>query len=148
MVILVSGAKRLPLPPASTMPFISPMIEYRVAVTHYNWAQVPEEQLNPSVSRQVIHGRTMTVARIRLRKGAVVPLHHHVSEQISMIEHGRLRFVVAGEERIVSAGETLTIPPNAPHLVEALDDSLAVDLFSPIREDWIRGDDAYLRGQK
>lgn len=124
------------------------MIEYRVVVTHHNWTQVPEEQLNPSVSRQVIHGETMTVARIRLRKGAVVPLHHHVSEQISMIEHGRLRFVVSGEERILSAGESLTIPPHAPHLVEALEDSLATDLFSPIREDWIRGDDAYLRHQK
>ena len=130
------------------MPFISPMIEYRVAVTHNKWTQVPEEQLNPSVSRQVIHGETMTVARIRLRKGAVVPLHHHLSEQISMIEHGRLRFVVAGEERILGAGESLIIPPHAPHLVEALEDSLATDLFSPVREDWIRGDDAYLRGQK
>ncbi|MBZ5591922.1 MAG: cupin domain-containing protein [Acidobacteriia bacterium] len=114
----------------------------------HNWSLLPEEQLNPSISRQVIHGETMTVARIRLRKGAVVPLHHHVSEQISMIERGRLRFVVGGEEQILSAGETLTIPPHAPHLVEALEDSLATDLFSPPREDWIRGDDAYLRGQK
>ena len=124
------------------------MIEYPRRVTHHNWTQVPEEQLNPSVSRQVIHGETITVARIRLRKGAVVPLHHHVSEQISTIEHGRLRFVVDGEERVLGAGETLTIPSNAPHLVEALEDSLATDVFSPIREDWIRGDDAYLRGQK
>ncbi len=43
-------------------------------------------------------------------------------------------------------GESLQIPPHAPHMVEALEDSVAVDLFSPIREDWIRGDDAYLRG--
>ena len=42
----------------------------------------------------------------------------------------------------------VAIPPNAPHLVEALEDSLATDLFSPIREDWIRGDDAYLRGRQ
>ena len=90
----------------------------------------------------------MTVARIRLLKGAVVPMHHHVNEQISMIEYGRLRFVVAGEERILTAGEALAIPPNAPHLVEALEDSLATDLFAPVREDWIRGDDAYLRNQK
>jgi quercetin dioxygenase-like cupin family protein len=124
------------------------MIEYRVAVKHYNWTQVPEEQLNAAISRQMIHGETMTVARLRLRKGAVVPLHHHVNEQISMVEHGKLRFVIGGEERIVSGGEALTIPANAPHLVEALEDSLATDLFCPVREDWIRGDDAYLRGHK
>lgn len=124
------------------------MIEYRFAVKLYNWTEVPEEQMNPAISRQVIHGETMTVARIHLRKGAVVPLHQHVNEQISMVDHGKLRFVISGEERIVQGGETLTIPPNAPHLVEALEDSLAVDLFCPVREDWIRGDDAYLRGSK
>ncbi|HZI72451.1 MAG TPA: cupin domain-containing protein [Gemmatimonadales bacterium] len=109
---------------------------------------MPEDQLNPTISRQMIHGETMTIARIHLRKGAVVPLHQHPNEQISMVEHGRLRFVIAGQEQIVQGGDMVAIPPNAPHLVEALEDSLATDLFSPIREDWIRGDDAYLRGQK
>ncbi|MEX2260891.1 MAG: cupin domain-containing protein [Bryobacteraceae bacterium] len=111
----------------------------------YTWEGVPEERMNPLVSRQVIHGETMTVARLRLRKGAVVPLHHHVNEQITLLEEGRLRFVIAGREHVVSAGEAMQIPPNAPHTVEALEDSLAIDLFSPVREDWIRGDDAYLR---
>jgi quercetin dioxygenase-like cupin family protein len=124
------------------------MIEYRVAVNHYNWSEVPVEQMNASISRQMIHAETMTVARIRLRKGGVVPLHQHPNEQISTVESGLLRFVVSGEERTLRGGETLTIPPNAPHLVEALEDSLAVDVFSPVREDWIRGDDAYLRGSK
>ena len=124
------------------------MIEYPVAVKHYNWTEIPEEQLNQAISRQMIHGETMTVARLRLRRGAVVPLHQHVNEQITLLEQGKLRFVISDEERIVSAGEALTIPPNAPHLVEALEDSLATDLFCPVREDWIRGDDAYLRGPK
>jgi len=122
------------------------MLEYRFAVKHYNWPDIPEEQMSAAISRQVIHGETMTVARIRLRKGAVVPLHQHTNEQISMVESGLMRFVISGEERILRSGETLTIPPNAPHLVEALEDSRALDLFSPVREDWIRGDDAYLRG--
>ena len=120
------------------------MIQYR-AMQHYNWDTVDEEPLNPLVGRKMIHGQTMTVARIRLRKGAVVPMHSHPIEQISMLESGTLRFVISGEERVLNAGDALVIPPGAPHLVEALEDSLAVDLFSPPREDWIRGDDAYLR---
>jgi quercetin dioxygenase-like cupin family protein len=56
-----------------------------------------------------------------------------------------VRFRIAGEERVLRAGDALVIPPDVPHTVEALEDSLAVDLFSPRREDWIRGDDAYLR---
>jgi quercetin dioxygenase-like cupin family protein len=39
----------------------------------------------------------------------------------------------------------LMIPANVPHTVEALEDSVAVDINSPVREDWLRGDDAYLR---
>jgi quercetin dioxygenase-like cupin family protein len=111
----------------------------------YNWDLLEEEPLNPLLGRKMIHGREITVARIRLRKGAVVPMHSHPNEQISMLESGVLRFTISGEERVVGAGEAVVIPPDAPHMVEALEDSLAVDLFSPRREDWIRGDDAYLR---
>jgi quercetin dioxygenase-like cupin family protein len=113
----------------------------------YSWNQVKEEHLNPLLERKVIHAGMMTVARLHLRKFAVVPLHSHPNEQITMLERGALRFVVDGEEKIVRGGELLAIPPHAPHLVEALEDSVAVDLFAPVREDWIRGDDAYLRGE-
>jgi quercetin dioxygenase-like cupin family protein len=111
----------------------------------YNWLQIEKEQLNPLCARQVIHGEKMTVARIYLKKGAVVPLHTHENEQITVLEQGRLRFTIAGSETLVEAGQALQIPSHAPHLVEALEDSVAMDLFSPAREDWIRGDDAYLR---
>jgi quercetin dioxygenase-like cupin family protein len=111
----------------------------------YEWNQVEKEQLNPAFARQVIHGESMTVARVYLKKGCLVPEHSHHNEQISMMEQGTLRFVLAGEEMILKAGQVLRIPPHVPHSAEALEDSIAVDLFSPIREDWIRGDDAYLR---
>ena len=44
------------------------------------------------------------------------------------------------------AGESVLIPGGVPHRVEALDDSVVLDVFAPRREDWLRGDDAYLRG--
>lgn len=111
----------------------------------YRWDQVTNERMSALVSRQVIHGDTMTVARIDLKKGASVPEHSHINEQISMVESGTVRFVLAGAETIVKPGGILRIPPNVPHSAEALEDSVAVDLFSPRREDWIRGDDSYLR---
>jgi len=120
------------------------MIQYG-AMQHFTWSLLEEEALNPLLGRKMIHSQNMTIARIRLRKGAVVPIHSHANEQVSMVESGVLRFTISGEERILRSGETVVIPPDAPHLVEALEDSLAVDLFSPPREDWIRGDDAYLR---
>jgi len=115
------------------------------AMQRYEWNQIEKEQLNPAFARQVIHGESMTVARVYLKKGCLVPEHSHHNEQISMMEQGTLRFVLAGAELILKAGEVLRIPPHVPHSAEALEDSIAVDLFSPVREDWIRGDDAYLR---
>jgi len=111
----------------------------------YRWDQVENEQLSAAISRQVIHGETMTLARISLKRGSNVPEHSHHNEQISAIERGVLKFVLDGVEQILRAGEMVRIPPHVPHSVEALEDSVAVDLFSPRREDWIRGDDAYLR---
>src|SRR5262250_53890 len=104
----------------------------------YNWNAIEEEALNPLITRQVIHTERMTVCRIRLKKGAVVPMHSHENEQITMLEAGALRFIFDLEEKVVLAGQSLAIPPHAPHRVEALEDSLAVDLFSPVREDWRR----------
>jgi quercetin dioxygenase-like cupin family protein len=101
--------------------------------------------LNPRLARQLIHGERITVARIHLAQGAVVPEHRHANEQITTVERGRLRFRVAGREVVLEAGQTLALEPDVPHAVEALEDSVALDLFSPPREDWQRGDDAYLR---
>jgi len=47
----------------------------------------------------------------------------------------------------VRSGEILTIPSNLPHTAEALEDTLDVDIFDPPRQDWLDGNDAYLRGK-
>ncbi len=109
------------------------------------WQDIPEERMNDLITRRVLHTANLTIARIQLRKGAVVPLHHHVNEQVTTVESGRLVFRMDGREIVLEAGHLLDIPSGAPHEVEALEDSLATDVFAPRREDWIRGDDAYLR---
>jgi quercetin dioxygenase-like cupin family protein len=111
----------------------------------YDWNAIPEEQLNPLVTRRAVHTDRMTIAKLRLSKGAIVPLHQHENEQVSMIDEGALRFEIGGRDVVVRTGESLVIPSNVPHLVEALEDSVATDVFTPSRQDWISGDDAYLR---
>ncbi len=111
------------------------------------WSGIPAEKMNDFVNRQVLHGDSITVARLELRRGASVPVHSHANEQISMIASGALQFVVNGAEFVVRTGEMLQISGGIPHSVLALEDSIAIDIFTPLREDWIRGDDAYLRGK-
>lgn len=115
-------------------------------MTPHRWNEIEAEQLNPQATRKVLHTDGMTIARLWLTKGAIVPRHQHINEQVTTMESGRLRFFFDDGDVFVSAGESLVIPPNKPHGVEALEDSVALDLFTPRREDWITGDDAYLRG--
>ena len=102
------------------------------------WNEVEREQMNPLLARQVIHGVNTTLARLEITKGAVVPLHSHVNEQMSVMLKGKLLFVVDGVESIVSAGEVMVIPPNAPHMVEALEDSVRIE--TPDGERALRND--------
>jgi len=113
--------------------------------TLHNWGAIQKEQLNPRMIRQVVHTSGMTVARLEMLRNAVVPEHKHVQEQLTTVERGALKFSIEGREQIVRAGESLAIPAWIPHGVEVLEDSLVIDIFVPAREDWIRGDDAYLR---
>jgi quercetin dioxygenase-like cupin family protein len=104
------------------------------------------DKLNPLITRQMISGDDATFARLVLLRGAIVPRHHHRSEQYTMILSGALKFLFDdGSETTVHAGEVLMIPANVPHSAEALEDTVDFDFFSPRREDWIRKDDAYLR---
>ncbi len=113
---------------------------------HHSWADIPPEQLNPLVTRQYVVGSNTMLARIGLKQGAVVPEHSHFHEQISHVVEGALLFRLEGKEVTVRAGEIMCIPPHVPHAVVALEDSVALDIFNPPRQDWLSGDDAYLRG--
>jgi quercetin dioxygenase-like cupin family protein len=111
----------------------------------YNWSEIPVEQMNPHVTRQVLHARHITIARIGIAQGGAVPTHSHVNEQILNMISGRLKVILDGVEMVLEGGQTLVIAPNLPHSVEALENTVAVDVFSPRRDDWLRGDDAYMR---
>lgn len=116
-------------------------------VVHRPWQDVPVEKLSSTISRQLISGDRLMAAIVELKQGAVVPMHHHESEQLTYIVEGALRFTLGDGRTVdVRAGETLLIPSNVEHAAEALEDTIDLDCFSPIREDWLSGDDAYLRG--
>ena len=113
--------------------------------THHRWTDIKPEQLNSLMTRQYVVGANTMLARLVLKKGAHVPLHNHMNEQISHVIAGSLTFLLEGKEVTMRAGEVLCIPPHVPHEVIALEDSVAMDIFNPPRQDWIDGDDAYLR---
>jgi quercetin dioxygenase-like cupin family protein len=116
---------------------------------HTRWSDVPAEQLNPLLTRQFVTGEQAMFARLELKKGCIVPRHHHPNEQITYITQGALLFSLGEEgatvDKVVRAGEVLVIPGNLPHSAEALEDCIDFDIFAPPRQDWIARDDSYLR---
>src|ERR1051325_936628 len=112
---------------------------------HYTWDNMEKEVMSDVISRRIISGEKAMVAQVFLAKGAVVPEHHHESEQITYIMEGALKFQLEGRELVVSRGQVLRIPSNVPHRAVALEDTLDLDIFSPIRKDWLIKDDQYLR---
>jgi len=113
---------------------------------HYTWDQMEREAMSEKVARRYVTGDKAMLAQIFFKKGALVPTHQHESEQITYILEGALLFRLEGKEVTVAKGQVLRIPSNVPHSAEALEDTLDLDVFSPIRQDWINKDDAYLRG--
>ena len=111
----------------------------------FRWDTVHTEVMSDKIWRKVITGEKAMVAQVFITKGGVVPTHQHESEQITYILEGALEFELEGRRVVVSKGEVLYIPSNVPHRAVALEDTLDLDVFSPIRTDWLTGKDDYLR---
>jgi quercetin dioxygenase-like cupin family protein len=120
------------------------------AARHFRWDAIPREPVNPQLERRLISGERMMLAHVYLKKGCLVPRHSHENEQLTYVLEGALHFWLGADEKeevVVRAGEVLVIPSHLPHKALALEDTLDVDVFSPPRQDWLDGTDAYLRGR-
>ncbi|HEY7056653.1 MAG TPA: cupin domain-containing protein [Vicinamibacterales bacterium] len=112
-------------------------------VSLHRWDELALEKVTEMISRKIVTGEREMLAQVYLKKGALVPMHSHESEQITYVLQGALKFLINGEEITVREGEVLLIPSWIEHQAEALDDTFELDLFSPIRTDWLDGTDTY-----
>ncbi len=106
----------------------------------HTWASIDVDRPMDKIDRQRIIGEMMMISRVMLHKGFVVGEHHHPNEQLVVVLSGRCRFMVgraggaADKEVMLGAGQVLELPPNVPHACEAIEDTLILDLFSPVSE--------------
>ncbi len=114
-------------------------------MNHHKLSEIPEEHVTDQFARRFFTGEKITMAFLTIKKGMLVPMHHHESEQFSYCISGALKFKIGGEDLVLRAGELVEIPSNVPHQAEAIEDFTGIDVFSPIRADWRDGTDDYLR---
>ena len=92
----------------------------------------------PGIRRKTLsYGGATLMAEFRLSARAQLPIHDHPQEQTGYLVAGRLRLTIGDETRDVGPGGSWSIPGGASHGALALEDTVAVEVFSPVREDYL-----------
>ncbi len=108
------------------------------APLHIDWSSIPAREVADGIERQMIWGERLMMCRMRLRPGVAAPVHSHPHEQMTIVERGRVVFTIKRDTRVVSPGQVLYFPPHCEHGVRVLDEeAVLIDVFSPIREDFL-----------
>lgn len=109
-----------------------------------DWTKIPIEQTAAGIERQMVVGQNVMMCRFRFAPFVVTAEHSHPHEQMTLVVQGKVKFIVSGEERIVSAGDVLHFPPHNRHGATMLDEEvILIDIFSPIREDFLAVTEKY-----
>jgi quercetin dioxygenase-like cupin family protein len=112
----------------------------------HRWDEIALDKVTEMLSRKVVNGDRQMLVQVYVKRGCLVPMHAHESEQMTYVLQGALKFVVGGDEITVREGEVLLIPSGVAHQAEALEDTFELDVFSPIRREWIEsGEDETTR---
>ena len=105
---------------------------------HTDWSRVSVERIGDGIARQMLYGDRIMVCRLTIAPHTVTPVHAHMHEQITLVERGRADFFVDGQRRTAKAGDVLVFPSNVEHGATMLDEEVVlVDIFSPLREDFL-----------
>jgi quercetin dioxygenase-like cupin family protein len=103
-----------------------------------NNAEAAAVEMFPGVTRRTLNsGRHTTLVEITMTSGAHVPPHDHPHEQIGYVASGRVRFVIGGDPRELSAGDGYLVPGGVIHEVTAIEPSICIDCFSPVRQEYL-----------
>ena len=87
--------------------------------------------------KTLVHGAKMLMTEFRMRKGAVLPRHSRPHEQTGYLVKGRVRLLIGTEEYEAQAGDSWCIPGGVEHGADIHEDSVAIEVFSPVRDDYL-----------
>ena len=127
------------------------MIDHNTQASAFvtNWDRVEMEQTAPGIQRQMVVGQNVMICRFTFDPFVVTPEHTHPHEQMTIVAKGKVKFTIGGEVKIVSPGDVLHFPPNNRHGATMLDEEVVlIDIFSPIREDFLPDDHSEGNGLK
>ena len=117
-------------------------------ISKLNWETVPTEEVNASMTRKIVSGEKLMIAKMKFKDGFVVPLHKHFHEQVTQVISGQMRFWFGeNKEQVMDLfpGDVIVIPSNLPHEALMIGEVEEIDTWAPPRQDWLDKTDNYLR---
>ncbi len=87
--------------------------------------------------KTLVYGENTLMTEFVLKKGSRLPQHSHPHEQTGYLVSGRIRLFIDAEEHVVTPGDSWCIPGNVEHGAEILEDAVAIEVFSPVRADYL-----------
>ena len=91
--------------------------------------------------KTTVYGAHTLMAEFRLQAGAELPLHRHPHEQTGYLVAGRMKLTIGAQTHEVRPGDSWCIPSEVDHGATVLEDSIAVEVFTPVREDYLPAGD-------
>jgi quercetin dioxygenase-like cupin family protein len=88
--------------------------------------------------KTLCHGESMLMTEFLLRKDAILPEHSHPNEQTGYLVKGRIRLFIGDASKELTPGDSWNIAKDLKHRAEILEDSVAIEVFSPVREDYLK----------
>lgn len=101
------------------------------------WDTLPLKEMIPGFRARFVHSARMTLALWDIDAHAVLPEHHHPHEQITQLLEGEFELTVSSVRHHLKPSDVLVIPPNAIHSGRALTACKILDIFAPVREDYV-----------
>lgn len=97
---------------------------------------LPQKEVIPGFLGRFVHAQHATLGFWEIAKGATLPLHHHMHEQITEVREGEFELTFNGQTKIYTPGMIAVIPPFVEHSGKALTNCKVFDIFMPVREDY------------
>lgn len=99
-----------------------------------NW-----EIIDKNIERQIVgYDQSVMMVNVRFKKGGIGAMHHHIHSQVTHIAEGKFEVTINKKTKLLQKGDSFYVAPNLEHGVVCLEDGLLIDVFSPMREDFIK----------
>jgi quercetin dioxygenase-like cupin family protein len=100
--------------------------------------EVEWEEVAPGMKRKIMaHDERLMLVKVEFEKNGVGALHQHPHTQITYVERGLFEVEISGEKKVLGSGDVFYVPPNALHGAVCLEAGVLIDVFSPMREDFL-----------